>query len=175
MDSSSSSSGASSSGAPSGLVDTRNLRALRIAGAGSLQQSMAQERGFREERLGPPPLTMKEVWQLRGKQMQESKVTSEVKVPGAPVISPNACRTGSFNHLNDHRTRHARSARSPKDNFSEPMSTQMEIGWHLGPQGVHKPPKADTPRQKYPRATCEMTKHYDNMYSTNSHNIIRRW
>mmetsp|Transcript_15227 Transcript_15227/g.29433 ORF Transcript_15227/g.29433 Transcript_15227/m.29433 type:complete len:168 (-) Transcript_15227:98-601(-) len=164
----------SASSASTGHVDTRNLRALRIAGAGTLQQSLAQDRGFKND-FGPPTLTMKEVWQLRGKQMQESKVTSEVKVPGAPVVAPGASQTGSFNHLNDHRTRHARSARSPRDNFSEPMSTQMEIGWHLGPDGIHKPLKAGHPRKMYPRATCDMTKHYDNMYSTNSHNIIRRW
>merc|ERR1719410_549356 len=82
----------------------QKLRAWRIAGAGTQQQSLAQDRGRRQS-LGPPALTMKEAWHLRGRQMQESKVTSEVKVPGAPVVAPGACQTSSFNHLSDHRTR----------------------------------------------------------------------
>ncbi|CAE8682655.1 unnamed protein product, partial [Polarella glacialis] len=118
--------------------------------------------------------SMKAIWDLRKKQTQEWASCGDcytVEVMTKPQAAQN--KKSSYRLVQSHLTKHIRSIHTPRDNFVEPMSMAMNIGWHLGPDGV-LPPNPTGPRTQFPKLSCAMTQHQDNMYATNSQNIIRR-
>mmetsp|Transcript_23501 Transcript_23501/g.44293 ORF Transcript_23501/g.44293 Transcript_23501/m.44293 type:complete len:169 (+) Transcript_23501:60-566(+) len=117
---------------------------------------------------------LKAVFKLRGMQTKEwspgsESVTAETLVKGA-----HAQQKTSFGILATHKRKHIRSMYSPRDLYSDPPSINMEIGWHLSEDGVLPRITTGATRISYPKSTCAMTRHQDNMYTTNSQNIIRR-
>mmetsp|Transcript_103607 Transcript_103607/g.195099 ORF Transcript_103607/g.195099 Transcript_103607/m.195099 type:complete len:395 (+) Transcript_103607:110-1294(+) len=116
---------------------------------------------------------MKAVWKLRERQCEEMipSCHSHTHVPS--VTGPQARSCTSYTILARHRTKHTRVMHSPRENYIEPLTLSQEIGWHPEPE---KPIiKGDAPRRFHPRNTCAMTRHMENMYSTNAQHIIRRW
>lgn len=123
---------------------------------------------------------VKAVWKLRDKQCEE------IFPSGHSHTSTNFMKGGqargftSYQILARHRDKHTRNIHAPTDHFTEPMTLAQEIGWHQPDDGEHigakgTPRGMDNPRLFYPRNTCAMTRHMENMYSTNAQHIIRRW
>lgn len=122
----------------------------------------------------------KAIWKLREKQVEEIFPTGHAHTSTSCVKGPQSRAFTSYSILTKHREKHIRNMRSPVDNYSEPMTLSQEVGWHQPIDGSHigakgTPRGSTTPRSFYPRSTCAMTRHLENMYSTNAQHIIRRW
>lgn len=122
----------------------------------------------------------KAIWKLRDKQSEEMFPTSHSHTSVASTKAAHARNFTSYQILARHRDKHTRNMRSPTDHFNEPQTLAHEIGWHhtgqdesIGAKGT--PRGMTTPRAFYPKSTCAMTRHLENMYSTNAQHIIRRW
>lgn len=122
----------------------------------------------------------KSIWKLREKQCQELFPTGNSHTSTTYVKGEHARGFSSYGILAKHREKHTRNMKAPMDNFLEPMTLAQEIGWHQADDGQHigvkgTPRGGTTPRSFYPKNTCSMTRHMENMYSTNAQHIIRRW
>lgn len=133
---------------------------------------------IRGEGGGSSPI--KAIWKLRDKQAEEIFPTGHSHTSTSSVKGPHARNFSSYTILARHRDKHTRNMRCPMDQFAEPMTMSHEIGWQgvidgqqIGTKGT--PRGSTTPRCFYPKNTCSMTRHMENMYSTNAQHIIRRW
>mmetsp|Transcript_45059 Transcript_45059/g.81046 ORF Transcript_45059/g.81046 Transcript_45059/m.81046 type:complete len:158 (-) Transcript_45059:199-672(-) len=135
----------------------------------------AEVRSPRTQREIPtgPAQSMKDIWALRAKQTQEWASCGESQTVEQVVVGAHAQQSTSHRAMQHHVTKHIRSMFSPRDLYQNPVSINMEIGWHLGADGLLSP-NPSGPRTNFPKSTCPMTQHQDNMYTTNSQNIIRR-
>eukprot|EP00434_Breviolum_minutum_P003311 symbB.v1.2.002912.t1/scaffold160.1/size429097/3 len=118
--------------------------------------------------------TLKDVWKMRNMQPKEwfpgnQSFTAETLAKGT-----HAQQKTSFGILATHKLKHIRSIHSPRDLYIDPPNINMEIGWHLSDDGVLPRLATGATRVTYPKSTCAMTKHQDNMYTTHTQNIIRR-
>lgn len=109
--------------------------------------------------------TLKEIWRMRRLQPKEwfpgnESATAETLVKGA-----HAQQKTSFGILATHKLKHIRSMHSPRDLYHDPPNINMEIGWHLSDDGVLPRLSTGATRVTYPKSTCAMTKHQDNMYT----------
>eukprot|EP00933_Yihiella_yeosuensis_P026444 TRINITY_DN20504_c0_g1_i2.p1 TRINITY_DN20504_c0_g1~~TRINITY_DN20504_c0_g1_i2.p1 ORF type:complete len:177 (+),score=25.93 TRINITY_DN20504_c0_g1_i2:97-627(+) len=120
-----------------------------------------------------PDFGMKDIWNLRKKQAQEWASGGDSLTAETITTGPEAQLHRSHKTMQYHLTKHIRSMRSPRDNFHNTPSMAAEIGWHLGEDGVLRAIEG-TPRTFFPKTTCSMTQHMNNMYETHSENIIRR-
>lgn len=123
---------------------------------------------------------VKAIWKLRDKQCEEMFPTGHSHTSTTYTKGTHARQFQSYTILARHRDKHTRNMRSPMDNYVEPMTLAQEIGWHQADDGENigakgTPRGMGTPRAFYPRNTCAMTRHLENMYSTNAQHIIRRW
>jgi len=123
---------------------------------------------------------VKAVWKLRGQQKEEVFPTGHSHTSMTYTKGLHARHFTSYTILNRHREKHTRNLRSPTEHFHEPMTLAQEIGWHQPDDGTHigakgTPRGSSTPRAFYPKNTCSMTRHMENMYNTNAQHIIRRW
>lgn len=123
---------------------------------------------------------VKAVWKLRDKQAEEMFPSGHSHTAIQSVHGPHARGFTSYTILSRHRDKHTRNMHPPPHNFIEPQTLAHEIGWHQPADGEHigakgTPRGMTTPRSFYPRSTCAMTRHMENMYSTNAQHIIRRW
>jgi len=124
---------------------------------------------------------IKAIWKLRAKQSDDIYPTGHSHTCTSAVKGEHARAFSSFQILKRHRDKHTRNMKAPTQNFHEPVSLAQEIGWHQpeyheehsGAKGT--PRGGDKSRSFYPRNTCSMTRHMENMYSTNAQHIIRRW
>jgi len=142
-----------------------------------LEYFFVQEHEAGEGCHGSP---VKAIWKMRDKQKEEVFPTGHAHTSTSCVKGPECRAFSSYAILAKHREKHIRNMRSPVDNFVEPMTLAQEIGWHQPDDGSHigakgTPRGLTTPRSFYPRNTCAMTRHLENMYSTNAQHIIRRW
>eukprot|EP00418_Pyrodinium_bahamense_P046147 CAMPEP_0179204196 /NCGR_PEP_ID=MMETSP0796-20121207/101792_1 /TAXON_ID=73915 /ORGANISM="Pyrodinium bahamense, Strain pbaha01" /LENGTH=212 /DNA_ID=CAMNT_0020909073 /DNA_START=58 /DNA_END=694 /DNA_ORIENTATION=- len=150
---------------PAQAPERGDVRALRAAAAASLQQSLQRGRGTVEPPSGQQSPSMKAIWDLRSRQCEESGVSGNCVFAESLARGPEARQTSSFGHLQTRRTKHVRSVRSPREHFVEPVSIAMDIGWHVDTDGSGTP-RPGHPRTVYPRNTCAMTKHAENLYAT---------
>eukprot|EP00747_Dinoflagellata_sp_TGD_P168056 gnl/TRDRNA2_/TRDRNA2_193625_c0_seq1.p1 gnl/TRDRNA2_/TRDRNA2_193625_c0~~gnl/TRDRNA2_/TRDRNA2_193625_c0_seq1.p1 ORF type:complete len:193 (-),score=17.42 gnl/TRDRNA2_/TRDRNA2_193625_c0_seq1:103-624(-) len=111
------------------------------------------------------------IWQLRRLQIQEGIPTGDSTTVESVVRGPEAREFSSFALLKAHKKKHVRSHHAPREQFLEPVAVSHEIGWHAGAEAAY----TSSPRAHHPKGTCPMTRHMQNMYSTNAHHIIRRW
>jgi len=124
---------------------------------------------------------MKQIWLLRDKQTEEIFPTSRSHVSVEKTVGEDARSFTSYKILAKHREKHTRNMNGPLENYVEPMTMAQEIGWFpeytegvpMGTKGI--PKGTDTQRTFHPRSTCAMTRHLENMYSTNAQHIMRRW
>mmetsp|Transcript_37130 Transcript_37130/g.74949 ORF Transcript_37130/g.74949 Transcript_37130/m.74949 type:complete len:187 (-) Transcript_37130:210-770(-) len=158
---------------PSANVDKGNVRALRAAAAASLQQSLQRDRGHQDSPPDSSRPSMKAIWEMRNRQAEEMGFANAITAE-SPVRGPEARQTTSYLHLKQRRTKHVRSLMSPREHFNQPVSIAMDIGWHVGDEDSGTP-RAGCARSVFPRSTCPMTRHVENMYSTSAQHIIRRW
>jgi UMP-CMP kinase len=120
----------------------------------------------------------KALWSLRDKQSEEIFPTEHSHTSTSIVKAPLGF--SSYTILARHREKHTRNMHAPVDNYHLPATLSQEIGWHsgvgegnlIGAKGI--PVGGSTPRVFHPKNTCSMTRHMENMYSTNAQNIIRR-
>merc|ERR1712048_408300 len=124
---------------------------------------------------------MRAMWKLRDKQCEEMFPQEHSHTQQSLVKAPHARVFSSYTILARHHHKHTRNMHSPTENFHEPVTLSQEIGWHasvgdpstIGAKGT--PVGGSIPRVFHPKNTCAMTRHMENMYSTNAQHIIRRW
>jgi hypothetical protein len=138
-----------------------------------------------EDSMATEKLTMspmRAVWKLRGKQAEEIFPREHSHLKTSSVKDAHARHFTSYEILARHKDKHTRNLTGPTDHFHDPMTLAQEIGWHsssckggepIGAKG--KVMGGSTPRMFHPKNTCAMTRHMENMYSTNAQHIIRRW
>lgn len=122
----------------------------------------------------------KAIWKLRDKQSEEMFPTGRSHTSTATTKGEHARIFNSYLILKKHKDKHTRNMQAPQDSFLEPMTMAQEVGWHQADDGEHigakgTPRGINTPRAFYPKNTCSMTRHLENMYSSNAVHIIRRW
>ncbi|CAL1146099.1 unnamed protein product [Cladocopium goreaui] len=117
--------------------------------------------------------TLKDLWKMRKEQPKEWFPGRE-SWTAENLTKAQAQQKTSFKILATHKLKHIRSIHSPRELYSDPPNINMEIGWHLSDDGVLPRLATGATRVSYPKSTCAMTKHQDNMYTTHTQNIIRR-
>jgi UMP-CMP kinase len=143
-----------------------------------VMQSYREHEHHGQEVGGGSPV--KAIWKLREKQVEEIFPTGHSHTAVTSTKETHARNFTSYTILSRHRDKHTRNMKPPMEHFHEPQTLAQEIGWHqpeegedIGAKGT--PRGMNTPRQFYPKNTCQMTRHLENMYSTNAQHIIRRW
>lgn len=90
---------------------------------------------------------------------------------------PASAEFKSWQLMRAYKVKHARGHINPQDAYTAPRTVAQQVGWHVvAAEGAElnylASPRVE--RAKYPRSTCNMTRHMDNMFLTSAHSIARK-
>jgi len=123
------------------------------------------------------PPSLKLIWDARTKGLDVFPTGHSLTNESLNRGPRTAVEYTSYEWLRKARVKHARSHITPQNAYKSPRTVSHQVGWHaVAPPGQElnylASPRVD--RAKYPRSTCGMTRHMDNMFLTSAQHIMRK-